>query len=413
MVARSYAVADEELKSTKRWVVFSLVGMGHLVSHVYILALPPLFALIKADLEVSFAALGMLVTAFHIATGSMQIPAGWAVDAIGARKTLVSGLALAAASMALLGVADSYALMMLLVVLAGVGTSVFHQADYAILSTTVAEHHRGKAFCFHLLAVNLGFALAPILMVSLATAFSWRWALVAVGVFGLGVALCMILFGQGLKAAKSSGQQPSAQQDSSAPRSFLTPALWVMLVFFILISMVTAGIQSFAVSAFAARDGLSLELGNAALSAFLTASFIGVALGGIIADKLRSPVLVVAGAMVAGALALAAVAWLTTPIAVLITAMAIAGAAIGLMRPARDLMVNAITPPGMTGKAFGFVGTGLSVGGAIAPVTFGWLIDIGAPGHIFILSTLFLVLSVVAALMAQVLGANGSSSVRR
>ena len=136
------------------------------------------------------------------------------------------------------------------------------------------------------------------------------------------------------------------------------------------------------------------------------------ALGGIIADKLRSPVLVVAGAMVAGALALAALAWLTMPIAMLVTAMAIAGAAIGLMRPARDLMVNAVTPPGMTGKAFGFVGTGLSVGGAIAPVTFGWLIDIGAPGHIFILATIFLALSVVAALMAQVLGANRSSSVR-
>lgn len=405
-------MAEQALNETKRWVVFALVGMGHLVSHIYILALPPLFALIKADLEVSFAALGMLVTAFHIATGAMQIPAGWAVDAVGARKTLVSGLTLAAASMALLGVAESYAVMMLLVVLAGIGNSVFHPADYAILSNTVAERHRGKAFGFHLLAGNLGFALAPILMVSLAAAFSWRWALVAVGVSGLGVALCMILFGQGLKAAKAVAKQPCSHEESGASRSFLTPALWVMLVFFILISMVTAGIQSFAVSAFAARDGLSLELGNAALSAFLTASFIGVALGGIIADKLRSPVLVVAGAMVAGALALAALAWLTMPIAMLVTAMAIAGAAIGLMRPARDLMVNAVTPPGMTGKAFGFVGTGLSVGGAIAPVTFGWLIDIGAPGHIFILATIFLALSVVAALMAQVLGANRSSSVR-
>ena len=48
------------------------------------------------------------------------------------------------------------------------------------------------------------------------------------------------------------------------------------------------------------------------------------------------------------------------------------------------MMVNAITPPGATGKVFGFVGTGLSTGGAIAPVSFGWIIDQGATNLVFV-----------------------------
>ena len=74
-----------DLTRGERTTVFTLVGAGHFMSHVYILSLPPLFALIKTDLDISYAALGLLVTAFHVATGLSQVPAGFAVDRFGAR----------------------------------------------------------------------------------------------------------------------------------------------------------------------------------------------------------------------------------------------------------------------------------------------------------------------------------------
>ena len=40
----------------ERTTVFALVGAGHVMSRVYILTLPPLFALIQADLDISYAA---------------------------------------------------------------------------------------------------------------------------------------------------------------------------------------------------------------------------------------------------------------------------------------------------------------------------------------------------------------------
>ena len=52
---------EHALTRGERTTVFALVGAGHFMSHVYILSLPPLFALIKSELEISYAALGLLV----------------------------------------------------------------------------------------------------------------------------------------------------------------------------------------------------------------------------------------------------------------------------------------------------------------------------------------------------------------
>ncbi|MBT6273933.1 MAG: MFS transporter [Chromatiales bacterium] len=367
------------LAATARTIVFTLVGSGHFMSHLYILSLPPLFALIKADLDISYAALGLMVTMFHVATGISQVPAGFAVDRFGARVTLITGMLLSSVCMGALGIADSYWIMVVLTTLAGIGNSVFHPADYAILAASVQERHLGKAFGFHLLAGNFGFAAAPILMVSLAAWFDWRTALMMVGGAGVVVGIAMMLFGRNLTATRAAKAEPRAP-DKSGVRALMSPALLVMLAFFVLIAVANSGVQTFSVTVLNQVYGISLETANTALTVYLTAGFVGVAIGGFIADRLRRPVVVVSASMLVTAMCFGLVSAIALPLAVLLTAMALAGCAVGLMRPARDMMVNAITPVGSTGKAFGFMGTGLSIGGAVAPVVFGWMIDEGS-GH--------------------------------
>ena len=104
----------------------------------------------------------------------MQVPAGFLVDRFGTRITLTVGMLLCAASMAAVGAVDAYWVMVALTSVAGIGNSVFHPADYAILAASVDDRHLGKAFGFHLLAGNLGFAAAPVLMVALAALWDWQ-----------------------------------------------------------------------------------------------------------------------------------------------------------------------------------------------------------------------------------------------
>jgi MFS family permease len=60
------------------------------------------------------------------------------------------------------------------------------------------------------------------------------------------------------------------------------------------------------------------------------------------------------------------------------------------------MMIRAASPKGSIGKAFGFVFSGQAIGGAIAPVLFGAMLDFGAPEWVFYASAIFLVLCILA-----------------
>jgi MFS family permease len=82
------------------------------------------------------------------------------------------------------------------------------------------------------------------------------------------------------------------------------------------------------------------------------------------------------------------------PAALTFALLAVAGFVHGIMRPARDIIARSLTPDHSTGKVFAFLSTGLSIGNAIAPVLFGWMIDLGSPIWVFYGSAIILIISI-------------------
>ncbi|MGE3934520.1 MAG: MFS transporter, partial [Rhodospirillaceae bacterium] len=119
--------------------IVGLICAGHTYSHFTVLALPPLFLMMKDDLGVGFAALGGLVTAYAVATAVAQTPVGMVVDRFGGRRALVLGLMLQGVSLGLIGLTDSYWQVMALMTLAGLVNSVYHPADFAIMGARIDE----------------------------------------------------------------------------------------------------------------------------------------------------------------------------------------------------------------------------------------------------------------------------------
>jgi len=68
----------------------------------------------------------------------------------------------------------------------------------------------------------------------------------------------------------------------------------------------------------------------------------------------------------------------------LIAVMSLIGLFSGIIMPSRDMIVREITPPGSFGKVFGFVTTGFNIGGIIAPLIFGAIMDHGSPRLVFL-----------------------------
>jgi FSR family fosmidomycin resistance protein-like MFS transporter len=91
-------------------------------------------------------------------------------------------------------------------------------------------------------------------------------------------------------------------------------------------------------------------------------------------------------------------AWVNMPAAVLIGVMSLGGLLNGIIQPSRDMMVRAVTPPGSFGKVFGFVSTGFNLGGMVAPLLYGWLMDRGEPRAIFMIVVAFILLALVTAI---------------
>ena len=389
--------------------VLALVGSGHAVSHLYLLALPPLFPLLRDDLGASYAALGLLVTAFNIATGAAQIPAGFLVDRFGARRLLLLGLALMGAAMTALGFAPSYWLMLVLVAAVGIGNSVFHPADYAVLSASVDRAWLGRAFSIHTFTGNIGFMAAPGGMIALTALLGWRGAIVVAGLLAFVVLGAMLLCGHLLRdeAKRADAGHRRAVAPTGARSLLFTAPILLLFGFYLLNAMFTSGAQSFSVTALNGLHGIDLAFANVILTAFLIAASAGVLLGGMVADHTDRYVLVTVGAFGAVALLMLAVALLPLPAAAMLGLFALVGLLQGSVRTSRDMLVRKITPAGATGRVFAFVMTGLNVGGAITPVLFGLLLYHGAPQLVFLLMAAFavavagIVVLVQAAIAAQ------------
>jgi MFS transporter, FSR family, fosmidomycin resistance protein len=365
--------------------VISLIGAGHFVSHFYILLLPPLFPLLKTELGVGYVALGFALAVLNTVTALTQAPVGFLVDRFGARGILIAGLALFSVAMGLIGVWPSYPVLLLLMVIAGLGNSVFHPADYAILSAAVDNRRMGRAFSIHTFGGYAGFALAPPVVVGLTAAFGWRTALLLAGAGGLIVAALLLANSAALHADRAARGRRAADGAAAAPgwRLLLSGPILMALLFFMMLAVSQGGYTSFSVAAIEDLYRVDLAAASVPLTSYLVASAFGVLVGGWIADRTRRHHQVVGGCFLLVALFAAAVPLLLPPLAVVSSLFALAGLFAGVVAPSRDMMVRAVTPAGSSGKVFGFVTTGFNIGGIAGPLLFGLVLDFGSPQHLF------------------------------
>src|SRR6267143_1300381 len=178
-------VAEQDVK------VIGLVSSAHFMSHFYQIVLPPIFPLLKDAFGVGYAELGIVMTLMYATSGLMQTPAGILVDRLGAAPVLIGGLGLYSAAVLLFGFAPNLWVLGALAIVAGLGNCVFHPSDYAILSARVEATRLGRAYGVHNFAGSLGWAAAPIAVLTLSSLFGWRAGLAILGGLGLLLTLCL------------------------------------------------------------------------------------------------------------------------------------------------------------------------------------------------------------------------------
>jgi len=142
--------APQQAKADSALRTLTGISVAHWVSHFHIFVLPMLFPFLKQQLGVGYVELGLALTVFAVVSGLTQAPIGYLADHIGARKILLIGLTVGGCALIGLGLHLSYTSLIVCAVLLGLANSVYHPADYAILSAHMDEARMGRAFSIHL-----------------------------------------------------------------------------------------------------------------------------------------------------------------------------------------------------------------------------------------------------------------------
>jgi MFS transporter, FSR family, fosmidomycin resistance protein len=376
--------------------VVGAVSAAHFVSHYYIILLAPLLPFVRDAYGVSYTEIGLTFAAFNIVSAVGQTPAGFLVDRIGARALLVAGLLTGAGAFILAGVIDSFWVLVAMFALAGLGNTVYHPADYALLSQHVPSDRIGQAFSVHTFAGMLGSAVAPATLLIMQSQWGWRGAFVGAGVLGIATAAVLLAMRENSVAQpKPAANRPGADDATSGWRLLLTAPILLNLVFFALLAIISAGLYNYSVVALGALYATPVTTANAALSGNLLLSAIGVLLGGLLVGRTTRHAMVATIGLVVMALFTVLIAEIDLGALALIAAMSLIGLFSGVIMPSRDMIVREITPPGSFGKVFGFVTTGFNIGGIVAPLIFGAIMDHGSPRLVFLAVAAFCMIAVL------------------
>jgi FSR family fosmidomycin resistance protein-like MFS transporter len=377
--------------------VIGLVGLAHASSHFSHLLLPLMFPVFMKTFGLSYSELGFLMSVFFVVSGMGQASAGFVVDRFGARPVMYGSLLVLSLACVVASFAESYTGLMLAAAMLGVGNCSFHPVDFTILNQRVSAPRLGYAFSAHGLTGNLGWAVAPVFMVSLSTMFDWRVAYLGAGMAFLSILLLLVWQRDALLTHVVDHQQAA---DGTHTLAFMKiPVVWWCFGFFFLSTMTLAVVQSFSVSILQAMHSVTFEAATMTLTAYMLCAAAGMFVGGFVAARWpRQSDKVVAVCMTVAAIFMALCGSGLFDAMTTMVILAATGLAIGVGGPSRDMMIKKATPKGATGRVYGMVYSGLDVGFAVSPVIFGVFMDHGWYGATLLGAAIVLLLSVLVAL---------------
>src|SRR6266487_5616040 len=117
----------------------------HTVNDAFFAVIFPLLPLLAADLQLSYAEVGLIKTAFSGASSAFQLPVGLLAERWGEYALLVGGNAWVALGLIGMGLAGAYLPLLGLTVLGGLGGNTQHPLAAALVSRRAPPGRRATA----------------------------------------------------------------------------------------------------------------------------------------------------------------------------------------------------------------------------------------------------------------------------
>ena len=208
--------ASPRIKRVQRTALTLLVVSG-VVNYIDRATLAVANPLIRRDLGLSVADMGLLLSAFLWAYALAQLPAGAFVDRLGARRMLPLSLGLWSLAQILGGLVGSFAQFVGARVLLGLGEAPQFPTSARVVRDWFNERARGFATGIWNCSSTLGTAISAPVLTFLMLTFSWRWMFVIMGIVGLLVALTFYVVHRDPREVDLDADERAYLEDAEGP----------------------------------------------------------------------------------------------------------------------------------------------------------------------------------------------------
>lgn len=290
------------------------ISAAHGVHDTYTAFLPSLLPVFIATFALSKTEAGLL-SVFMQAPSLLQPFIGYLADRVSLRYLVILAPAVTAAMMSLLGIAPGYAVLALLLTLAGLSSAGIHSVG-PVMAGRLSGARLGRGMGFWMVGGELGRTLGPIVIVSalqLLTPQGTPWLMVA------GALMSTLLF---VLLRDVAGRPPNAaaalpwRQALRGMGSLLIPLIGVIIVRSFMVSALTTYLPTFL-----SEEGAGLVFAGGSLSILEGAGVVGALLGGSMSDRLGRRTVLFASMLVTPLLMFAFLAldgWLYIPLLLLL-----------------------------------------------------------------------------------------------
>jgi len=341
--------------------------LAHFAHHL-LTALPvPLLPLIRDDFGLDYTQAGLVVSGFNLAYGIGQLPAGWFADRIGPRILLTTGICGVALAGLLVGLSQTYIMMIVFLVLMGLAGGGYHPSAAPLISSSVQPKNQGRALGFHLIGGSGSFFLAPLVAAAIATVWGWRGSFIGLAVptavFGI---IFYVLLGRRAETGKPRKIVTESHEQTTPSRG-----RWRRITAFMVLTIFTQAV-TFSVIAFIPlfivdTYGIAEEAAAAFLAIVSSAGLWASPLGGYLSDRLgRVPVVLAACLLIAPLIYLLNIVPYGAGIGVLLLFI---GIAMYIRMPAAESFIIGRTPVHRRSTILGiYYFSAMEAGGILAPV---------------------------------------------
>jgi sugar phosphate permease len=362
---------------------------------------------IMKALHIDHAQFGYVLSAFTFGYALMQIPGGILADRLGARRLLVAALVIWSIFTACTGLAWSLVSLVVIRILFGVGEGIENGAQFKLIGDYFDSRERSSANALFLTALALGPAFGSPMTTKLIAAAGWRGVFYAFAALGLIVAALMYFFlpkpGRDIVHTEVAADGDGKLDWTAVLRR---PPTWLVFGTYLFFNVAFWGFLGWMPAYLSDSRHIKLAaLGFAASIPYLCGFAGMIALGWLGARPLFHYRAAVIAAGYVAAAAFLYIAFKAAGVTPCLVGLSVAGFFLyGGFGPFWAVALDLI-PDDLRGALTGFVNFGGQIGGFVAPIVMGHIVEASKSytgGFLFMIGAL--ILAAICLIALQMLG---------